>query len=202
MLTGRGMADAGLPPVPSIQLSHGHRATEGGESRRGNAAHYPGKRLLDMMFLLLTAVPALILGMLASVAIWLDDGSPVLFRQVRAGRDGRPFVLLKLRTMRDARRRDAFPDPEGFTRVGRMLRRLSLDELPQLINVARGEMSLVGPRPTLPYQVSRYGARQRGRLAVLPGLTGLAQVHGRNRMSWPERIEWDLLLCEIPEPPT
>ena len=186
------MGGPGQPAVPSTQISHGHRAAEKAESRSASV-HYPGKRLLDMMLLLLAAVPALILGMLASAAIWLDDGSPVLFRQVRAGRDGRRFVLLKLRTMRDARRSDAFPDPEGFTRVGRILRRLSLDELPQLINVARGEMSVVGPRPTLPYQASRYSARQRGRLLVLPGLTGLAQVRGRNRMSWPERIEWDLL---------
>jgi perosamine synthetase len=193
MLTGRGIAGPGLPAVPSTQIGHGHQAAESAESCSGTSVHYPGKRLLDMMLLLLAAVPALILGMLASAAIWLDDGSPVLFRQVRSGRDGRPFVLLKLRTMRDAGRRDAFPDPEGFTRVGRILRRLSLDELPQLINVARGEMSVVGPRPTLPYQASRYSTRQRGRLLVLPGLTGLAQVRGRNRMSWPERIEWDLL---------
>lgn len=192
MLNRRAMGGPGQPTGPFIQIGRDHRAVEDAESCRGNAAHYPGKRLLDMTLLLLAAVPALILGVLASAAIWLDDGSPVLFRQVRAGRDGRPFVLLKLRTMRDARRRDAFPDPEGLTRVGRILRRLSLDELPQLINVARGEMSVVGPRPTLPYQASRYSARQRGRLLVLPGLTGLAQVHGRNRMSWPERIEWDL----------
>lgn len=192
MLNRRAMAGPGRAAAPSMPGGHDHWAVAGAEPGRGRAAHYPGKRLLDIMLLLLAAVPALILGMLASAAIWLDDGSPVLFRQVRAGRGGRPFVLLKLRTMRDARRRDVFPDPEGLTRVGRILRRLSLDELPQLINVARGEMSVVGPRPTLPYQASRYSARQRGRLLVLPGLTGLAQVRGRNRMSWPERIEWDL----------
>jgi len=92
--------------------------------------------------------------------------------------------------------RHVFPEAGGLTRVGRLLRRMSIDELPQLINVARGEMSLVGPRPTLPYQVQRYDSRQRSRLSVLPGLTGLAQVHGRNRMSWPERIEWDLTYVE------
>jgi dTDP-4-amino-4,6-dideoxygalactose transaminase/lipopolysaccharide/colanic/teichoic acid biosynthesis glycosyltransferase len=154
---------------------------------------YPGKRLLDLGLLGLAAVPAALLAALAALAIWLDDGPPVLFRQVRAGRHGRPFVLLKLRTMRtDAELYGTFPDPARLTRVGRLLRRLSVDELPQLINVARGEMSLVGPRPTVVSQVRRYDARQRGRLRVLPGLTGLAQVHGRNKLSWPERIEWDL----------
>jgi sugar transferase EpsL len=90
------------------------------------------------------------------------------------------------------RSKDGFPDPQDFTRIGRPLRRLSIDEFPQLINVLRGEMSIVGPRPTLPYQVQRYNSRQAGRLRVLPGLTGLAQVKGRNEMTWPERIEWDL----------
>ena len=117
----------------------------------------------------------------------------MLFKQVRTGRIGQQFVLLKLRTMTRVRRsKDAFPDPQDFTRIGRLLRRLSIDELPQLINVMRGEMSIVGPRPTLPYQVQRYDSRQFGRLRVLPGLTGLAQVNGRNEMSWSERIEWDL----------
>jgi lipopolysaccharide/colanic/teichoic acid biosynthesis glycosyltransferase len=92
--------------------------------------------------------------------------------------------------------RDVFPDATSFTRVGRWLRRLSIDELPQLINVARGEMSMVGPRPTLPYQVLRYTDRQRRRLDTLPGLTGLAQVHGRNGLSWADRIEWDLRYLE------
>jgi perosamine synthetase len=121
----------------------------------------------------------------------------VLFRQVRAGRDGRAFVLLKLRTMTNiGLRDDAFPEPASITRTGRLLRRLSIDEIPQLINVWRGEMSLVGPRPTLPYQVQRYDSRQLRRLRVQPGLTGLAQVKGRNRLSWSERIEWDLRYVE------
>jgi len=159
--------------------------------------NYPGKRLLDLAILSLVAVPALAIGMISAVAILLEDGSPVLFRQVRAGRSGRPFVLLKLRTMtKIGQRNDAFPEPESITQIGRLLRRISIDELPQLINVLRGEMSLVGPRPTLPYQVQRYDSRQFGRLSVRPGLTGLAQVHGRNRMSWPERIEWDLRYVE------
>jgi lipopolysaccharide/colanic/teichoic acid biosynthesis glycosyltransferase len=150
-----------------------------------------------LVILGLAVLPALLLGLLAVMAIWLDDGRPVLFRQVRAGRHGRPFVMLKLRTMHQSSGdRDVFPDATSFTRVGRWLRRLSIDELPQLINVARGEMSMVGPRPTLPYQVLRYTARQRRRLDTLPGLTGLAQVHGRNGLSWADRIEWDLRYLE------
>jgi perosamine synthetase len=154
---------------------------------------YRGQRILDLLVVCLLAVPATLVGILAAAAIWLEDGSPVLFRQVRSGRDGRPFVLLKLRTMRRHSGPDlVFPDPEDITRCGRRLRRFSLDEIPQLINVALGEMSMVGPRPALPSQVQRYTGRQRRRLAVRPGLTGLAQVHGRNRLSWAVRIEWDL----------
>jgi lipopolysaccharide/colanic/teichoic acid biosynthesis glycosyltransferase len=154
---------------------------------------YRGKRLLDLAIVCLLALPAVAVLLLAALAVWLDDGRPVLFRQVRAGRDGRPFVMLKLRTMHThGHGNSVFPDRHSCTRVGRWLRRLSVDELPQLINVARGEMSMVGPRPTLPYQVRRYDARQRRRLDVLPGLTGLAQVRGRNGLSWADRIEWDL----------
>jgi perosamine synthetase len=168
-------------------------ATTQGTEKLAVRPNYRAKRLLDLTMLALAALPAMILGILSSLAIWLDDGPPVLFRQVRVGRNGQPFVLLKLRTMLwDEPSATTFPPHDRYTRVGRLLRRMSLDELPQLINVARGEMSVVGPRPTLPYQVRRYNARQLGRLSVLPGLTGLAQVHGRNRMSWSDRIEWDL----------
>jgi dTDP-4-amino-4,6-dideoxygalactose transaminase/lipopolysaccharide/colanic/teichoic acid biosynthesis glycosyltransferase len=139
-----------------------------------------------------TAVPAIVAGLIIAAAVWLEDGRPVIFRQVRAGLHGRPFALLKFRTMRQGTEHDLFPDPGSLTRVGRLLRRLSVDEIPQLVNVARGEMSVIGPRPTLPYQVERYDSRQRRRLSVLPGLTGLAQINGRNQMTWPERIEWDL----------
>jgi len=183
-------------------LTRSHRSrwpARGGHDRGVGAGPLPyrGKRLLDLGILCLAALPAAMLGVLAAAAVWLDDGRPVLFRQVRAGRDGRPFVMLKLRTMRrDSDERGVFPQPADFTRVGRWLRRLSIDELPQLINVARGEMSVVGPRPTLPYQVRRYDMRQRRRLAVPPGLTGLAQVHGRNRLNWADRIEWDLRYIE------
>ena len=105
--------------------------------------------------------------------------------------DGDPFVVLKFRTMFDGDN-PIIPSADRITAVGRILRRTSLDELPQLVNVARGEMSIVGPRPTLAYQVERWTDRQKGRLAVRPGLTGLAQVRGRNELSWPERIEHDL----------
>jgi sugar transferase EpsL len=145
----------------------------------------------------LAATPAVVIGVVSAVAILLEDGRPLFFRQVRVGRSGEEFVLLKLRTMTMVKRsEDVFPDPQDFTRIGRLLRRLSVDELPQLINVWRGEMSIVGPRPTLPYQVQRYDSRQAGRLRVQPGLTGLAQVKGRNQMTWPERIEWDLQYVE------
>ena len=162
-------------------------------NRRDDRSQYRGKRLLDLMIVALVALPAIVIGLVAILAILLEDGRPALFRQVRIGCSGRQFVLLKLRTMTAVKRsKDAFPDPRDFTRTGRMLRRLSIDEIPQLINVLRGEMSIVGPRPTLPYQVQRYDSRQACRLHVLPGLTGLAQVNGRNEMVWSERIEWDL----------
>lgn len=162
-------------------------------NRRSGDPRYRGKRLLDLLIVTLVALPTIVIGMVSALAILLEDGRPVLFRQVRVGCNGRQFVLLKLRTMpRIKGSKDGYPEPQDFTRIGRMLRRLSIDEIPQLINVLRGEMSIVGPRPTLPYQVQRYDSRQAGRLRVLPGLTGLAQVNGRNEMTWPERIEWDL----------
>jgi lipopolysaccharide/colanic/teichoic acid biosynthesis glycosyltransferase len=134
---------------------------------------------------------------LAALAVKLEDGGPVLYRQTRVGRDGADFELLKLRTMVvGAESMGAgFAVNEGdprITRVGRLLRRLSLDELPQLWNVVRGDMSVIGPRPTLRYQVERYDDRQRRRLDVKPGITGWAQVNGRAALPWAERIELDL----------
>jgi lipopolysaccharide/colanic/teichoic acid biosynthesis glycosyltransferase len=133
----------------------------------------------------------------AAIAVKLGDGGPVLFKQTRVGKDGRDFELLKLRTMVvDAEKQGAgYAVNKGdsrITRVGRFLRRTSLDELPQLWNVVRGDMSLIGPRPTLRYQVERYSDRQRRRLEVLPGITGWAQIHGRASLSWDERIELDV----------
>ena len=137
----------------------------------------------------------------AAVAIKLEDGGPVLYRQRRVGLAGEEFELLKLRTMVPGAERQGAGwavdhGDRRITRVGRVLRRLSLDELPQLWNVFHGEMSLVGPRPTLAYQVERYTPRQRRRLEVKPGLTGWAQVNGRARLRWTERIELDLWYIE------
>ncbi len=152
---------------------------------------YRGKRLFDLAVLGLVAAPAALVGGLCALAVRLDSPGPVVFRQERVGRDGEPFVVWKFRTMVDGDN-PIIPDTSTITRVGSLLRRTSLDELPQLVNVARGEMSIVGPRPTLAYQVERYTPRQRGRLAVRPGLTGLAQVNGRNALGWDARIEHDL----------
>ncbi|MGI8536725.1 MAG: sugar transferase [Mycobacteriales bacterium] len=128
---------------------------------------------------------------LVAALVRLRLGRPVLFRQRRSGLHGREFTIVKFRTMRP----ESFPgepDAARDTSLGRALRGSSLDELPQLWNVVRGDMSLIGPRPTLPEQVAHYSELQRGRLAIRPGITGWAQVQGRNSLSWPERIELDL----------
>jgi lipopolysaccharide/colanic/teichoic acid biosynthesis glycosyltransferase len=141
----------------------------------------------------------------AALAIKLDDGGPVLYRQRRVGKDGDEFELLKLRTMVVGAERQGAGwavnrgDPR-ITRAGRLLRRVSLDELPQLWNVVRGEMSLIGPRPTLAYQVEQYSPRQRKRLDVLPGITGWAQIQGRASLPWEERIELDVWYVEHRSP--
>jgi lipopolysaccharide/colanic/teichoic acid biosynthesis glycosyltransferase len=142
---------------------------------------------------------------LAALAVKLEDGGPVLYRQIRVGKDGVDFELLKLRTMVvGAESMGAgFAVNEGdsrITRAGRLLRRLSLDELPQLWNVVRGDMSVIGPRPTLRYQVERYTDRQRRRLEVKPGITGWAQIHGRAALPWEERIELDVWYVEHRSP--
>jgi lipopolysaccharide/colanic/teichoic acid biosynthesis glycosyltransferase len=153
------------------------------------------------------ALAALALGLAspalaaAALAIRLEDRGPVLYRQRRVGKDGREFELLKLRTMVVGAEKlgAGYAVDAGdarITRVGRLLRRLSIDELPQLWNVVRGEMSLIGPRPTLSYQVERYTPRQRRRLEVKPGITGWAQVHGRASLPWDERIELDVWYVE------
>jgi lipopolysaccharide/colanic/teichoic acid biosynthesis glycosyltransferase len=137
----------------------------------------------------------------AMLAIRLESRGPVLYRQRRVGRDGRPFDMLKLRTMVDGAEHIgaglAVDEQDArITRVGALLRRCSLDELPNLINVLRGEMSLIGPRPTVPVQVQQYTQRQRRRLAIRPGITGWAQVNGRASLPWSERIELDLYYIE------
>ena len=158
-------------------------------------------RAFDLMLAgVLLVLTAPLLG-LAALAIRLESRGPVFYRQRRVGKGGRPFELWKLRTM--------VPGAESMgagiyvvegdpriTRAGRLLRRFSLDELPNLINVLRGEMAIVGPRPTVQEQVDRYTERQRRRLEVKPGITGWAQINGRTSLPWPERIELDLWYVE------
>jgi len=141
----------------------------------------------------------------AALGIKVEDRGPILYRQRRVGQDGHEFELLKLRTMVVGAEQQGAGwavnrgDPR-ITRVGRALRLLSLDELPQLWNVVRGEMSLIGPRPTLSYQVEQYTPRQRKRLDVKPGITGWAQIHGRASLPWEERIELDVWYVENRSP--
>lgn len=132
------------------------------------------------------------------LAIAVDMGRPVLFRQRRPGRDGRVFRVAKFRTMNEARdaQGQLLPDAERLTRLGAFLRRTSLDELPQLLNVFAGEMSLVGPRPLLESYLELYSARQARRHEVRPGITGWAQVNGRNALDWAKRLELDVYYVE------
>jgi lipopolysaccharide/colanic/teichoic acid biosynthesis glycosyltransferase len=158
-------------------------------------------RALDLVIgLVASAVTAPLVAALA-IAIRLQSPGDPIYRQTRIGKDGRPFEIYKLRTMvsgaefTGAGLAIAEGDPR-ITRLGALLRRYSLDELPNLWNVVRGEMAIVGPRPTLEHQVLAYTPRQRGRLAVRPGITGWAQVNGRASLPWPERIELDLWYVE------
>jgi lipopolysaccharide/colanic/teichoic acid biosynthesis glycosyltransferase len=160
-----------------------------------------GKRAMDIFiagFGLIASSPVLAL---AALAIRLEDRGPVLYRQHRVGKGGVDFELLKLRTMVVGAEKMGAGlavnrGDSRITRSGRALRRLSLDELPQLWNILRGEMSIVGPRPTLRHQVDTYTPRQRRRLEVKPGLTGWAQVNGRASLPWDERIELDVWYVE------
>ncbi len=162
-------------------------------------------RLLDLAIAVPAAVLSAPLVLTLAVLIRLESPGDPLYTQVRVGRDGRPFRIYKLRTMvsgaefQGAGLAIAAGDAR-ITRLGSALRRTSLDELPNLWNVVRGEMSIVGPRPTLQHQVDAYTERQRGRLAVKPGVTGWAQVNGRASLPWSERIELDLWYVEHRSP--
>jgi lipopolysaccharide/colanic/teichoic acid biosynthesis glycosyltransferase len=158
-------------------------------------------RALDLVIGLLGTVVSAPLVLTLAVLIRLESPGDPLYTQVRVGRDGRPFSIFKLRTMVAGAEFQgaglAISDGDSrITRLGAILRRTSLDELPNLWNVVRGEMSIVGPRPTLQHQVDAYTDRQRGRLSVKPGITGWAQVNGRASLPWPERIELDLWYVE------
>jgi lipopolysaccharide/colanic/teichoic acid biosynthesis glycosyltransferase len=156
------------------------------------------KRVIDIGVAAVALLLAAPLLLVVALAVRLNLGSPVLFRQRRPGLHGRPFTMVKFRTMRDAIGRDGRPLPDAarLTPFGTLLRATSLDELPELWNVLRGEMSLVGPRPLLMEYLERYTPEQARRHNVRPGVTGWAQVNGRNALSWEERFRLDVWYVE------
>lgn len=168
---------------------------------RDKRLQLPLKRVLDLVISFVGLTLLFIPFALIALAIKLDSKGPIFFRQERVGKDGQVFKTWKFRTMvvgaveRGLGYKVAKDDPR-ITRVGRFLREWGLDELPQLINVLKGEMSIVGPRPTLKYQVERYDDFQRKRLLVKPGITGWALIHGRNLLTWEERIKYDVWYVE------
>lgn len=164
--------------------------TERIASRPRRSAKRPVDLLLSLAALLLLALPFLVIALIIRIQL----GSPIFFRAVRAGRWGKPIVVYKFRTMHDWRSEagELLPDEVRITELGRLLRRTSLDELPQLFNVVRGEMSLVGPRPLLLEYLDRYTPLQARRLEVRPGITGWAQINGRNDMSWEAKFRHDV----------
>ncbi len=207
----RRMAPSGTVPSLSSDVVGGARAP----------SWYPAaKRTIDLLLALVLLVLIAPVWVLIAIAIRLDSRGPILFRQTRAGRDGQPFTCFKFRTMRSDARDDLHRrfvteliragggpadgaifkiarDPR-VTRVGHILRKTSLDEVPQLVNVLRGEMSIVGPRPALPYEVEQYEPWHRGRLAGKPGITGIWQVYGRSRVPFDEMVRMDIAYLQRP----
>ncbi|WP_409290052.1 sugar transferase [Pseudomonas sp. KCJK8927] len=156
------------------------------------------KRFIDILFSLLGLIVLMPVFVLVAVIIRRELGSPVLFRQIRPGRNGEPFEMVKFRTMRDATDEHGHPlsDAERMTKLGAFLRASSLDELPELWNVLKGDMSLVGPRPLLMEYLPLYNSRQYKRHDVRPGVTGWAQVNGRNSLTWAKKFELDVWYVE------
>lgn len=152
------------------------------------------KRVIDLLGAALTGLVLVIPAVGVGAAVWATMGRPILFKQLRSGLHGRPFYLYKFRTMTDARNAGGqlLPDEQRLTRLGRWLRATSLDELPELWNVLKGDMSLVGPRPLLMEYLERYTPEQARRHEVKPGITGWAQVNGRNALSWEEKFRLDV----------
>jgi len=154
----------------------------------------PSKRIFDLLATVLGLLVISPVLLVIALLIWIVHGMPILFRQKRPGYMGQPFFVYKFRTMNDRCAPDGslLPDAERITSLGRFLRTLSLDELPELFNVLRGEMSLVGPRPLLMQYLERYSPEQARRHEVLPGITGWAQVNGRNALTWEDKFRLDV----------
>jgi len=154
----------------------------------------PSKRVLDLLFTIIGLAIISPLLILLTLLVWLAHGKPILFRQTRPGFQGRLFQVYKFRTMSEARSNQGhlLPDADRITTLGKILRSTSLDELPELFNVLRGEMSLVGPRPLLTQYMARYSPEQARRHDVLPGITGWAQVNGRNALTWEDKFRLDV----------
>lgn len=152
------------------------------------------KRVQDFLLALMALIILSPVILIVALIVRIKLGSPIIFSQERPGLNGKIFKLYKFRTMTDARdsNGELLPDEERLVKTGKILRATSLDELPELINIIKGEMSIVGPRPLLVRYLARYNERQARRHEVRPGFTGLAQVHGRNAISWQEKFEWDV----------
>jgi len=153
-----------------------------------------GKRILDLVLIFTAIIVLLPILIVAALLVRVQLGSPVLFKQIRPGLHGKPFTIFKFRTMTAAKDADGNlrPDSERLTKVGRFLRGTSLDELPELFNVLKGDMSLVGPRPLLMQYLERYTPVQARRHEVRPGITGWAQINGRNAITWEEKFKLDV----------